>query len=588
MKQTDHLRLSATFSLPLAFAASRNMVLAQSGAGKSNTCVVIAEEMHRIRFPWVAVDTKGDWYGVRSSRDGKSRGLDVPVFGGEFGDIPLSPLAGARMAELVAAGKFSGVLDVSDFPKISDVSKFLIDFAGTLLKKQRTPVHLFLEECADYLPQGGYRGQTDPLAAACVGAMKRLATKGRFRGIGYTLISQRAAEVNKTVLYQCETLIAHRMVGDLDIKWIEGWIKRGSKRAGELIDVLPDLQDGECWVWSPQRLKITERLQVRRRDTFDSGAPPEIGKARVAPKMAPVEIEALRKELADLEEQAKADDPRVLKARIAELEKALKNPIHVPGKLKGGATATGPLDKFDVAVDRRHLEETVAASEAFETELVVFEKAMRAVRMAANGAVATVRRARQSGPAALAKRLEKAGPAPVEKTRSLPSASLLRTTPKVTNGTGTAIGGGLRRMMIALARRPRGLTNRQLGVRAGLSSNSGTFSTYLSKGRSEGWIFDDGKTRKLTEEGLSVLGNFDPLPEGRELLEYWVSELGGGTGRMLAALAESYPKPMTNAELGAAAGISHGSGTFSTYLSKLRTLELVEGRGELRMSEELA
>src|SRR6202011_1269167 len=35
--------------------------------------------------------------------------------------------------------------------------------------------------------------------------------------------------------------------------------------------------------------------------------------------------------------------------------------------------------------------------------------------------------------------------------------------------------GGLRRMLIALAQRP-GLTNRQLGLRAGLSSQSGTFS----------------------------------------------------------------------------------------------------------------
>jgi hypothetical protein len=39
--------------------------------------------------------------------------------------------------------------------------------------------------------------------------------------------------------------------------------------------------------------------------------------------------------------------------------------------------------------------------------------------------------------------------------------------------------------------------------------------------------------------------------------------------------------------LGERADISSRSGTFSTYLSKLRGLELVEGRGELRASAEL-
>jgi hypothetical protein len=45
---------------------------------------------------------------------------------------------------------------------------------------------------------------------------------------------------------------------------------------------------------------------------------------------------------------------------------------------------------------------------------------------------------------------------------------------------------------------------------------------------------------------------------------------------------------MSHEELGAASGMVPASGTFSTYLSKLRALELIEGRTELKMSEELA
>jgi hypothetical protein len=148
------------------------------------------------------------------------------------------------------------------------------------------------------------------------------------------------------------------------------------------------------------------------------------------------------------------------------------------------------------------------------------------------------------------------------------------------------ISGGLRRMMVALAQRSP-LNKRQLGVRSGLSSTSGTFGTYLGRARSNGWIGGEGDSLSLTPAGAEVLGSFEPLPEGMDLLGYWLKQLGaGGAARMLQVLAEKYPHPLTKEQLGELAQISHTSGTFGTYLGKLRTLELVEGRGELRASRE--
>jgi hypothetical protein len=331
------IQLSAEFALPLDVVTHRNALLAMSGAGKSNLGVVLAEEMHRFHIPWIAIDPKGDWYGVRSSQDGKGPGLDVPVLGGEHGDLPLSPRSGARMAELVAAGKLAGVFDVSDFETQADVSRWLTDFARTLLKKQRTPIHIFFEECADYLPQGGRGGQLDPLASACVGACKKLATRGRFRGIGYTLISQRAADVNKSALYQCETLIAMRVMGKRDKEAIRGWVEQ-HQGSDELLKSLSTLQDGEAWVWSPQRLKLMERVRVRRRSTFDSGRTPGVGEALVVPKLAPIDIETLRAELAAAEPNDSPSTPSgqgpkkgsdgtevpALRTRITELERELR------------------------------------------------------------------------------------------------------------------------------------------------------------------------------------------------------------------------------------------------------------------------
>jgi hypothetical protein len=167
---------------------------------------------------------------------------------------------------------------------------------------------------------------------------------------------------------------------------------------------------------------------------------------------------------------------------------------------------------------------------------------------------------------------------------SVPAVSVKR----VGDGPGDASIGnsGLRRILIALAQRS-GLNRRQLGLRACLSSRSGTFDTYLSKGRSNGWI-EGSAQLQITAAGRAALGEYIPLPEGQALLAYWLNELGNsGAARILRALADAYPRALTRAELGAAANLSDRSGTFDTYLSKLRTLELVEGRGELRASEEL-
>lgn len=148
--------------------------------------------------------------------------------------------------------------------------------------------------------------------------------------------------------------------------------------------------------------------------------------------------------------------------------------------------------------------------------------------------------------------------------------------------------GGLRRMLIALAQRPQGLSDRQLGVRAGLSSSSGSFGTYLAKGRTNGWITGERGCLVISEAGLQALGQFEPLPTGQALLQFWLNQLGNsGAARMLEALAAVYPKAMTKEELGTAANLSHASGSFGTYLSKLRTLELIEGRHEIRASGEL-
>lgn len=75
----SQIRLSNSFSLPIDAATRRMAIVAMSGAGKSNLAVVMAEQFYEAGVPFVAIDGKGDWYGLRSSSNGKGPGLSIPV-----------------------------------------------------------------------------------------------------------------------------------------------------------------------------------------------------------------------------------------------------------------------------------------------------------------------------------------------------------------------------------------------------------------------------------------------------------------------------------------------------------------------------
>src|SRR6185503_20092661 len=86
----------------------------------------------------------------------------------------------------------------------------------------------------------------------------------------------------------------------------------------------PSLANGEAWVWSPQFLKKTEKFRFRLSDTYDSGETPKAGKARKQATLADVDIEAVKKKMADTIERAKKEDPAELRRTIQSLEAALR------------------------------------------------------------------------------------------------------------------------------------------------------------------------------------------------------------------------------------------------------------------------
>lgn len=315
------LRLAPSLTLPDEAVTQTFGILAKRSAGKSNAGAVMAEEMHKAGLPFVVVDPVGAWWGLRSAGDGKGAGLPIPIFGGYRGDVPLEPSGGALIADLVVAENLSAVLDVSTFDSENAKRRFLWGFAERLyaLKGKPgndTPLHLFLEEADDYAPQ-----KANGEIARTLGAFERIVKRGRARGLGCTMISQRSASVNKDLLNQIETLIVLRTVAPLDIAAIAGWLKYHGQ-SEEILESLHALNPGEAWVWSPW-LELTKRVQMRRRRTFDSGATPGVKAKRVVATLADIDLGAIATQMFETIERAKADDPAHLRKQIADLKREL-------------------------------------------------------------------------------------------------------------------------------------------------------------------------------------------------------------------------------------------------------------------------
>jgi hypothetical protein len=146
---------------------------------------------------------------------------------------------------------------------------------------------------------------------------------------------------------------------------------------------------------------------------------------------------------------------------------------------------------------------------------------------------------------------------------------------------------GERRILTALAQYPRGRSKVQVAVLTGYAASGGGFNNYLGALRSRALIDGDGDRLTLTEAGIRALGSWEPLPMGAELVDYWRNRLGKAERLILETLTHAYPAGLNKEEVAAQAGYEPNGGGFNNALGRLRTLELVQGRGELRASDNL-
>nr|WP_314472734.1 DUF87 domain-containing protein [uncultured Capnocytophaga sp.] len=218
-------------------------------------------------------DKQGPFFGkltrfiqrLEAKKDDKRIGFLFQVSDDELQLEWLNEFCSALMLGSEVNRKKAGVkiIDLSEVP--SDVLPLVIGLLARIIfsvqqwtaKESQHPICLLCDEAHLYIPE---RSNQDTASELSLKNFERIAKEGRKYGVSLVVISQRPAEVNRTVLSQCNNFISLRLSNAEDQTVIKRLLP--DNLAG-LTEVLPILDIGEALVVGdasllPTRILISE------------------------------------------------------------------------------------------------------------------------------------------------------------------------------------------------------------------------------------------------------------------------------------------------------------------------------------------
>lgn len=545
---------------------TRMLLTANSGQGKSRALRCLLEQTAGL-VQQIVIDPEGEFASLREKHD-------LIICAAQGGDVAAHPRTAALLARKLRETQVSAVLDLSEL-RAHERHSFVRLFLEALVESPRSlwnPCIVAMDECQLFAPE---RGQAESEATA---AVIDATTRGRKRGLCLVAATLRISMLHKAVAAELKNRLIGGTVQDLDVKRLAFDLGMTPKDA---LAVLRCLEPGHFLAYGPAfGLKEPRELITGEVRTTH----PEVGKrGPTAPPKPTAAILAMLPKLADLPKEAETE------ARtIEELKRELATARREATVAKNAKPRELAVDTDALArAERRGYERGVGAVATVSKDA---KRARDALLRELQAAICSS--IRQQFEQAFGKEFSVAADALLAAKTISPKPSAdpaWRRTPAVAANGRTAPAGNLgkceRAILAVLSQFPEGCTMGKLTLLAGYRE-SGGFRNSLSALRTQGYI-EGGNTgtMRITTEG-EAQGPFPQLPQGDELLRYWLEHPSFGKCERAILGALSDGSAMTMAELTGATGYEE-SGGFRNALSALRTAGVLVGRNTetMRLSE---
>jgi len=239
---------------PDLIATGRTCVIGSSGSGKSYTVGVICEELCKNKVPFVIVDIEGEYSGLKEK-------FEIVW----VGDDEKSNLRWRNKFDLKLLARNAPdcppiLFDVSEASRPREkVSEFLIELYREI-SRRRTPYLVILEEADRFSPQVGDR----------LPIFDEIARRGRKRGLGLMLCTQRPSVVDKNILSQCSNQLIGKLVIKNDLNSVAQFFSNHGPP-----NQLTALSPGEFFALGGI-VSEPEKVKIRARETRHGGMTPKL------------------------------------------------------------------------------------------------------------------------------------------------------------------------------------------------------------------------------------------------------------------------------------------------------------------------
>ena len=237
----------------------RGCAIGQSGSGKSFLAGVLTEELCRLGLPFCVIDTEGEYSSLKSI----SRNLIIA--GGDHADISID----VDLTKLFEASIVNDIPVVMDLSDVSDRDQKVQEALGALYaveNRMRKPYLVVIEEADKFAPQISGKKKTN--------VIEEISVRGRKRGIGLFITTQRPANISKNVLAQCSYGFIGRLTIENDLNALR-ILFNDNERLARIARL-------EIGMFMPFGLHRLEPFKVKPRMAPHGGATPSVESYRPA------------------------------------------------------------------------------------------------------------------------------------------------------------------------------------------------------------------------------------------------------------------------------------------------------------------